>query len=191
VKIRAEVCAKEGMPNYGSIGASASIEFSVAEDELSASTLEILMADLKRAFSTCEIAVQDQLRGQRTRSLPPPDPAPARPENGRAPERGGHQADSEDDLAEYREQRPAPRNGHQDRNGSGSRDSGRSDAPRNARQLLAVARKRGDEYFEDLKRLGKSWNLSGRIVDWSDDDAVQAYGELEGKPARGGWGGGR
>lgn len=155
MKLTVDVCRKIGKPNYGSEGASCSLSFDVSDDPAALSDA------IRRAFAVCERSVADQL-GDGQAEQPPARPGP--PPS--APARNGYPA------------RPSS-NGYGNRNGhNGQQDQ----PPRDGRQLIAVAKRLGEQcgwdVWSHLVAWGKANNLPGRVADWSPADVRAGHAEI-------------
>ena len=172
IKLNVSVCRKEGRANYGSEGATCSIE--IEADASLADNPELLHAKVRSLYRLCDRAVAAQIAGyadpgpEPEHAPSPPrrpdrDPGPTRDRNGRP-----HQSPTP---------RPASPSSHSHSH-SPSRTSG---PPRDGRQLSAVLRKLGEEagwdVFGHIIRWGRSQEYSGLVKDWGPSETAAAYAE--------------
>jgi hypothetical protein len=122
MKLNVSVCRKEGLPKYGSEGASCSIEFEIAAAD--AASKEVLQAKIASAYALCDDAVTNQLAAAKARAQ-----ADSTLEPGEERERDRRDTEYDDrrddqDRGRYEDAAPARR---EDRSGGRDRDRGRDD----------------------------------------------------------------
>ena len=164
MKITMEYSRKEGRPNYGSEGASVSIQLDCGDDPAS------VAAALAAGFTVCRRAVEDQLATADSPEDADADPAPPahRPDRTAdrpAPARWEAPTDNRSpDRIQYDRNRPTPA------------------TPRDGRQLCAWVKKMEAAHPlwpQWLKEWGEENNLSWKWTDWDRETVRQAVEALE------------
>jgi len=92
LKLNIGLSKKVGLPDYGSLGASCSVELEVASDILR-DDLESFQRQVRQAYVACAQAVNDELTRQQKPGRPNGEPATiAAPQNGSVANGNGHHA---------------------------------------------------------------------------------------------------
>jgi hypothetical protein len=160
MKILVNVARKLGMPNYGSEGASCSIELDLPDGIAP----DALVADVRRAYGIADQVVSEQL--ERHTAPAPPVIEPDRsglPSQGRSPS-----------TPEPERQRPRQ-----------NPWSSKNDIPKSGRELYPWSRRQEEEhglvgFTRRLVAMGKRQGFPDRLVDWSGpeiDAALEEWGQ--------------
>ena len=165
LKLNVSVCRKEGRPDYGSEGASCSIELEV--DGSLAENPEAFHSRIKALYRLADHAVSDQLSGGH--SAPParrPDPEPE-------PDRNGY-ANGRPDRGEY----SAPRDRRDDPPPSRTRTNGKGfdGDPRTGKAMFKWIKDQDGLYDLDLLKWLTQWaklqQYPGRFDEWNADEVA-------------------
>jgi hypothetical protein len=148
LKINVSYCRKDGRANYGSEGASCTLEAELSSDTGN----DALRGFAEGLYKTAKQLVEEQLAD----GAGEPQATPARP------------------------QRPEPLR-------NGNRYPGRSDIPRDGRQLLGWLRKQSNqsELMSLAHEIAMRFDLPGRFLDLAPDEVATLYDELIEAPTQG------
>jgi hypothetical protein len=169
IRLRIEVCKKEGTEGYGSIGATCGLELEIDQSVLSDPTAAV--ARIRGYYSFCETAMNEELARLRTdqpaagpnpAADPPPPvkrpaarspatPPPAPPAKRAAADPVAEEHGDEDDL-------PADDN-----------------PPTSGRNLLGWARSQETDAKNWLVGFGRKKRYPNRILDWTPVEVKAAY----------------
>jgi hypothetical protein len=207
MKLKFVLHRKASVPNsYGSEGPGAELEIEI-DDE---ATAQEIMDQAQLRYGQLELMVDRQLNrmiDKAENDLAARRPRADRPdfasERQSLPPQNGHrqlpaQAPQEEPEPipdswppDRRGSAPPARNGYGSSIGNQrpAGGNGRNDPPRSGSQLLGWANNHGQ--YEAVTRLGKAWNIPGRVKDWPEDAVQAVFNELSRgqQPAAGQWGG--
>jgi hypothetical protein len=176
MKLTVGVSRKIGQANYGSEGASCSLEI-----ELDQSTLDqpAALADrIRGAYQIVQQAVEDQLE----RASEPPvheiDETLAPGDRGYRP--------PQEQYRQPPDRRPPDRRPPQPRDRPGYRQGGPADdPPTTGRQFAGWIAKQDADTHQRVRDLIRAWGLPSRYLDWGGADVQAVYHELTGVPDSG------
>jgi hypothetical protein len=168
IRLKIEVCQKEGTEGYGSIGATCGLELEIDQSVLADPAAAV--ARIRGYYAFCETAMNEELARLRTgqpaaagngpavaAAAPPPKRPVARsPATPPPSKRAAPVAEAEDpgDAIEPEEE---------------------GDPPTDGRRLLGWARNQPEDAKNWLVGFGKRSRYPGRILDWTPQQVETAY----------------
>ena len=161
IRLKIEVCKKEGTDNYGSIGAVCAIDFEIDQSVLADPA--VFVAKVREQFAMAEAAVKDELGRLKAK----PDA------NGHATTAGPNPP-AKRPVANPPVKQTAPVAKAKDY-GDAHEPEEDDDPPTDGRNLLGWAHSQPEDAKNWLVGFGKRARYPGRILDWTPKQVETAY----------------